>query len=346
MSKRIYLPIVVFALAFAAGSPGQDSKAKDPECKYGLDLRARKATEPEFTEATKKFGVEVFVDGHTGDALYLGETGSLAAVSAKQFKAEAGKTKGPLWQHGLTLRARPGGEKGYDKAKTFALEVHKDDNSGGLVYISENGVLATVPAKYVTATVFDKGKAKDPRLIHALNLKVRKAGESDWDKARRMGVEIFRDENNGNLVYLTETGHFAVVPVKLGSRDDTGKDPEWQHGLELASRKPGEKAVDKDTKRFGIEVFLDGNNGNQIYITETGAIAVVPGKFAKATEPGRSKDPTRKHAMDLRVRKAGQKDFDKDCPRFGVEVLTDENNGNVIYLSDKGDLAVVSPSME
>jgi hypothetical protein len=348
MSRRIFpqLAALAVALAGAAASLGQGDKAKDPECKYALDLRARKSTEPSFTAETRKYGVEVFLDGHTSDALYLSEAGSVAVVPAKLFKAGDGKAKGPLWQHGLTLNARPASETKWEKGKKYGLEAYKDDNSGDLVYINENGVIATAPAKYAAATVIERGRPKDPSWKDAMNLKVRKAGEVDWDKAKKFGVEVFRDENNGSLIYITETGHFAVVPGKLGAKDDTGKGPNWQHGLELSVRKQGEKATDKDTKRYGVEVFLDENNGNQIYVTETGAVAVVPGKFAKPTAAGRSKDPTRKHGMDLRVRKAGQKEFDKDCPRYGVEVYADENNGNVIYLSETGDLAVISPAME
>src|SRR5262245_515194 len=348
MSKRIFLPLAAFtlALAVAPGSPGQDGKAKDPECKYAPDLRARKSTEPAFSAETRKFGVEVFIDGHTSDALHLCETGSVAVVPAKLFKAGEGKAKGPLWQHGLTLNARPASETKWEKGKKFGLEAYKDDNSGDLVYVNENGVVAAVPAKYATATVIEKGKPKDPKWLDGMNLKVRKAGDVDWDKARKFGVEVFRDDNNGNLIYVTEPGHFAAVPSKLAAKGDTGKGPNWQHGLELSARKQGQKTSDKETRRYGIEVFVDDNNGNLIYVTETGAIAVVPGKFAKATEAGRSKDPTRKHGMDLRVRKAGQKEFDKDCPRFGVEVYTDENNGNAIYLSETGDLAVVAPGMD
>ena len=40
----------------------------------------------------------------------------------------------------------------------------------------------------------------------------------------------------------------------------------------------GEKDFGPKTKTFGLEVFRDENNGNWIYICETGSIAVVPGK--------------------------------------------------------------------
>ena len=53
------------------------------------------------------------------------------------------------------------------------------------------------------------------------------------------------------------------------------KTPKWQHGLMLRARKGDEDNFTKDTKRYGVEVFTGTNNGNQIYISETGSIAVV-----------------------------------------------------------------------
>ena len=53
------------------------------------------------------------------------------------------------------------------------------------------------------------------------------------------------------------------------------KGPKWSHALELRVRKAGEADFTKDTKKWSIEVFKDENNGNWIYITESGSIAVV-----------------------------------------------------------------------
>jgi hypothetical protein len=55
---------------------------------------------------------------------------------------------------------------------------------------------------------------KGPKWSHGLDLKSRPAGESSWDKARKFGIEVFRDENNGNWIYITQDGHIAVVPAK------------------------------------------------------------------------------------------------------------------------------------
>jgi hypothetical protein len=62
------------------------------------------------------------------------------------------------------------------------------------------------------------------------------------------------------------------------AQEKTVKAPQWLHGMNLKSRTSKEDDFNKDTKKYGIEVFRDDNNGNLIYISETGSIAVVPGK--------------------------------------------------------------------
>src|SRR5947207_1862333 len=54
------------------------------------------------------------------------------------------------------------------------------------------------------------------------------------------------------------------------------KDAKWSHAFNLQVRSGGERTFTKDTKKIGVEVFRDENNGNLIYISETGAIAVAP----------------------------------------------------------------------
>jgi hypothetical protein len=66
--------------------------------------------------------------------------------------------------------------------------------------------------------------------------------------------------------------------VYAQEKEKEAKNPKWLHAQELKVRKAGEADFGKDTKKFSIEVFLDENNGNLIYICETGSIAVVPGK--------------------------------------------------------------------
>jgi len=58
-------------------------------------------------------------------------------------------------------------------------------------------------------------ESKNPQWMHGLEFKVRKAGEKDFtDKTNKIGIEVFKDANNGNLIYISETGSIAVVPPK------------------------------------------------------------------------------------------------------------------------------------
>jgi hypothetical protein len=342
MTHRMMAPVLALAVLIGGSviSTRAQEKAKDPISQYAVELRARKNTETDFKKDTRKYGVEIYTDGETNDGLYVSETGSLAVVPAKSFKSGE-KAKDPIWRHGLNLKARPAGETDWDKAKKFGLECFRDDVNGNLVYINENGQVAAAGADGVT----DKavvGKPKGTTFKHAMNLKVRKAGDKDWDKAQRFGVEVHLDENNGTLVYISNTGSIAIVGAKMTGPDTKKKDPIYQHGLELSARKVGEAKFGKDTKKYGIEVYQDHANSTLIYITEAGNIAVVPGKNAKTTSAeGKAKDPKFSHGMEVGVRKAGEDKFSETTKKVGIEVYKDENNGSTVYISEGGEIAVV-----
>ena len=58
-------------------------------------------------------------------------------------------------------------------------------------------------------------QVKKPQWLHGLSVKVRAAKEEDFtESTKKVGIEVFRDENNGNLIYITETGSISVVPSK------------------------------------------------------------------------------------------------------------------------------------
>jgi hypothetical protein len=61
----------------------QGAKTKDPSWLYGLNLKARKSNEDDFTKDTKKYGIEVFKDENTNNIIYISETGSIAVAPAK-----------------------------------------------------------------------------------------------------------------------------------------------------------------------------------------------------------------------------------------------------------------------
>ncbi|MFL5241325.1 MAG: hypothetical protein ACJ8FY_04395 [Gemmataceae bacterium] len=58
-------------------------------------------------------------------------------------------------------------------------------------------------------------QVKTPQWLHGMSVKVRSAAEENFtEKTKKVGIEVFRDENNGNLIYITESGSIAVAPGK------------------------------------------------------------------------------------------------------------------------------------
>jgi hypothetical protein len=68
------------------------------------------------------------------------------------------------------------------------------------------------------------------------------------------------------------------LPFVRAAADNKVKAPTWLHGFNVKSRKSSEYDFNKDTKKYGIEVYKDEENGNLIYVSETGSISVVPSK--------------------------------------------------------------------
>jgi hypothetical protein len=58
-------------------------------------------------------------------------------------------------------------------------------------------------------------KPKGPKWVHGLTVGCRKSNEEDFTKdTTKFGIEVFRDENNNNLIYVSQTGSISVVPGK------------------------------------------------------------------------------------------------------------------------------------
>lgn len=138
------------------------------------------------------------------------------------------------------------------------------------MYVSETGSIATAAAPPKPP---DPNKVMPPKALYGLTLRVRKADEADFTTAtRKVGVEVFRDENTGGLLYVGDAGSIAAVPTP--GMVKAGQGVTWRHAMTLRARPGGVTDFAKAT-RFGIEVFQDNNNGNFVYVTETGSIAVL-----------------------------------------------------------------------
>lgn len=259
------------AIAVVAGgnfTPG--AKVLPPRLLGGTDLKIRKVGEPESGADAKRFGMEIFRDENAGTLVYITEIGSLAG---QKGDASAGPRKGLKSVHGLELRVRKAGEKDFtEKTQRLAVEVFVDENTNNLIYLSEAGYVALAPPAAAGAG----GEAKGPKWSHGLELPVRKAGEADFTpQTARRSVEVFRDENTGHLIYISETGSLAVVPGAGFAGVQETKPPKRLYAMECRVRKAGE-AKFAMAKKWGIEVYRDENTGHTVYITESGALAVLP----------------------------------------------------------------------
>jgi hypothetical protein len=347
MSRRAANGLAVLLLAGllvqqGAQALGQGAAPKPPQWTHAFDLKVRKFGEAAFSDKTRAYGMEVFRDDNNANGVYILETGVLGVV--RDFggvKAPVPDSKSPAWLHGLDLKVRKAGEADFtDKTQVFGVEVFRDENTGNLVYISEKGFFAVAPGdKFARAPT---ASPKAPVWTHGLDLKVRKAGEKEFDTNTKVwSVEVFRDENTGMLIYISETGAVAIVPGEAPKPGAKAKAPEWLHGLDLKCRKGGQKDFDPNTKVYGMEVFRDDNTGNLIYICETGTLAVVPGGKDLKAPTARPREPVWQHGLDLKCRRFGEAEFSAKTQVFGVEVFRDENTGSTLYISEVGSVSAV-----
>jgi hypothetical protein len=341
-TRQLILAVVAGLLLPALYTvPVLAQKPKELLWTHAFDLSCRKLGEAEFTAKTEKFGVEAFKDANNDLGVFLSQAGSLAASAGFQdLKGAIKDSKGPEWITGLDLPARKAGEKEFTQTtKVHCMEVFRDPNTDNWIYITDKGVCAATTSKGVRPSAGSKA----PKWSHSVDLMVRRGGEKEWKNATKFGIEVYLDQSTGNLLYISETGSIAPIPEAANAKPITeGKAPEWLHGLDLACRKHDEPSFSKDTRRFGIEVFRDENNGNLIFITETGNLAVTPGMPGAKAPTANVREPRWTHGLNMRCRKAGEKEFSEKTQSFGAEVFRDENVGVTLYILENGSLAAIA----
>ncbi|MBA4190203.1 MAG: hypothetical protein C0467_19635 [Planctomycetaceae bacterium] len=345
MRKRIAVGLTALTAGFVFlfGATGQAVAQKDkakepakavagpPKFLYGHDLRVRPGGETDWVKANK-IGIEVFEvqDEGVPAIVAISETGSIAVIP----KVTPGEKKTCDWLTAHDMSVRKAGEAVFSsKTKKFGVELFRDNGSNRLLYVSETASLAfsAIPAGLVNN--------KGPKWHHALEPKVRAPAQAGFENAKRVGLEIFKDENTGGLIYITDIGAIAAAAAPASPPEPNKiAPPKTEYGLVLKVRAAGETDFTETTKRIGVEVFSDPNANNQLlYITEAGYVAVAP---KPATFNAEQKGVTWKGAMALKARKGGVKGFEA-AAKYGIEVFEDNRTGHLIFISDTGSISVL-----
>jgi predicted small secreted protein len=237
---------------------------------FAHELRTRKAEE-ESWKTSKPYGLEAFQYKAAQQLVYLSDAKGLAL---SPLPTQVGSDTPPSWQHGLMLKVRSLGQQKFADSKTkIGVEVFKDGNTSGLIYITETGQIATAQSP---GSQPDPSAPKRPNPIYGLEPQIRKADEREFTASTRIiPIEVFQDPNSGSLIYLSELGYIATVASPTDIKNAQGLT--WSHAMSLKVRKGGEKEFASAAK-YGIEVYIDKNTGNVVYLCETGSIAVIPRK--------------------------------------------------------------------
>lgn len=334
--KSIAAGFAVFAalliLSVGSGEPivAQEKDKRDkPNFLFGQEFRVRKGGKSDFNKDTPRIGVEFYRDEAANAVIAISETGAISVIPAGQI----GMDHSCKWLAAHDLGARKVGEIDFTaKTKKYGVELFRYLGANRLVYICESGsvALAPVPGGLVT----DKG----PKWHHSFEPRLRGPDQREFNNAKKISVEVFRDENTGGLIYITDTGAIATGVAPATAPDpNNNPPPKIAYGWTLRIRGADEPDFSEKTKRMGVEIFEDVNANNQLlYISETGYIATAPnpGKLAD------NKGMTWKPSMTLKVRKIGEKEF-KDAKKVGIEVFVDNRTGNTIFINDIGSIAVL-----
>jgi hypothetical protein len=307
----------------------KEKKSQPAKFLYGHDVRVRPGGKADFDKDTPRIGIEFYQDDATGALIAISEMGSLAVAPA----GPVGPEKKMKWLTAHELSVRRAGEPEFtQKTKKYGIELFRDLGSNHLLYACDTGAIALAPVP--GGLVTERG----PKWHHAGEFRVRSVDQVKFDNARKFGVEVFKDENTGGLLYVTEAGSISAAPAPAAPPDAKKiAPPKVAYGLILRVRGAAEADFDKKTKEIGIEVFEDTNaNNNLLYITESGSIAAVPNTGIKAEAKG----VAWRSAMALKARHGGEKDFD-GAKKYGIEVFADNRTGNLIFVCETGSIAVL-----
>ncbi len=259
-------------------------------------------------------------------------TGSVIGLMAVLCGQTA--TSQPVWLNAYEVKVRAAGQKEFAGAGRIGVEFFRDPLAGAVLAVSDKGQLAVVPA----GPAADAGAEKSVGWLFAHDLKARTPDEEQFSpKTKAFGVEAFKDQLTGKLLFLSQTGGLALADYPAAVV--TNQDAKYHHALTLPVRTAAEDQFTDKTKRVGVEVYLDGNSGRLVYVTDAGFLATAPAPTdLKAGDAGRK--PVSLYGRAMRVRKAAEANYSDATAKLGVEVYKDVATGHLLYVTEAGGIAV------
>ncbi len=248
------------------GGSGTDGSGTAPRYLYGLKLEVKVTGAP--GPGNPRFTVEVYRDDATRNLIYVSDKKSIAVLpdrSVGQVRP-APRNNVAEYKHLCDVKVRKAGEADFRKAQKITIEIIQDVATSNLIFLSSTGLIAVVPGGGLGKT-----ESGDPDWKNALEVKVRRPDQKLPGLEKKLGIEVFREEFTGNLIYISETGHLAVIrrlPV-AGPKKDFVAVP--LHGLELVIRTDG-----TETRKASVEAVRDDENQVVVYVSETGGLALLP----------------------------------------------------------------------
>lgn len=325
MTKSLPLTLLLFSCPSATAL----AQKRPPEFSHGFEVKVRPAKEATFD--VHLFHIEAFKDVETGCALYVCQTGDLAAIPRLTFDARKTKPTDFRWHTAMEVPVRAAGVKDFKHSKRWSVETYHDGNTAATLYIADSGALAALPD---TKPRFDD-KMAAPDWLAGPELRVR---DLDFEaKPHRIGTELYRDRNLTSLLYMTEKGKLAVAAEQATKRNEATV--EWLYALALKARRHDERDFSPRTGTWGIEVFRDGDN--LVYVCGSGSIAVTANRKGLRKPPARANAPELRHGLNLKARRAGEKEFTKETRVLGIECFRDPEADTLVYITEAGGLAVV-----
>src|SRR5580765_8244349 len=156
------------------------------------------------------------------------------ALTVTSSSGQEKKLKELQWSHAFDLACRKNDEKDITKdTKRWGIEAFRDNNTGAGIglYIGQEGSIALAP-NFAGLNV-PLNPSKGPAWLTGLDMPTRKAGVLKWEKGTKVhSMEVFRDPNTDNWLYITDAGNVAAANGKLFP-GAPGKNPKWLHSVDL-----------------------------------------------------------------------------------------------------------------